>query len=513
MSSPKDFISPPKYSMKAFNGSLNEVFQLQTMLRSQLNFIQNLCVDDKELGIQFDCKEKTGKIKFTEKEILKPLVFNYKGTFNQSIYNLIENELLLRLNSLNRLKETLDTIQQDFNNKRNDYESYIEYLKYNLNSKISFNDFKQEITNYYKNLVKDVDKNIIEETVSKIEEIQYINPNDKFQFGFKNLFEEKKEDIIYYTKKKESEINTIRNKVSDQIIKVSGVITFEKKKSKEIIEIENKINLIVDNCNDIEYKREFHKKLKSLSESESLKEVFYYKELFDSIFIIEKNRKIKQELKSLLINLNKTTIHEKFIEKKSLLTNKINESIDADKVSDTLFENFKRNFESLKLENIKLIEEEGVLEKERLFLKSQMITNLENMGYEVMNDLEVIDFEKSNDFLLKVKGQDNYINLLFREDGSMKYNFQIPENKNNLSVDEVNLKLQEMKLTCDDFNQSVSDLKKMGVELKLKSESEISEKTLMSFTKKTKERLKDKMKSEGSKITQNQNTKQRYLNE
>ena len=102
---------------------------------------------------------------------------------------------------------------------------------------------------------------------------------------------------------------------------------------------------------------------------------------------------------------------------------------------------------------------------------------------------------------------------MFRVDGSMKYNFQIPEYKNDLSVDEKKLKLQEMKLTCDDFNKSVSDLKKMGVDLKLNREQPISEKTLMSFTKKTKERLKDKMKSKDSKTTQTQNTKKRYLNE
>jgi hypothetical protein len=112
------------------------------------------------------------------------------------------------------------------------------------------------------------------------------------------------------------------------------------------------------------------------------------------------------------------------------------------------------------------------------------------MGYEVMDDLEVIDFEKSNDYLLKVKGQDNYMNLMFSEDGAMKYNFQIPENKKDLSFDEKKLKVQEMKMSCDDFNSVISDLRKMGMKLNLNSEQPISEASLMPFTKKTKERLK-----------------------
>ena len=512
MSGPKDYSPPPKYSMKAFNGSLNEIFQLQTKIKSQLDILQSLCVDDKDLGIQFDCKKEIEKIRSTLNELLKPLVFNYKGTFNQATYNKIENEISQRLNSLNKIKEKLDDIEQVFNSKKNDYESYLEYIKYNTNSRISFNDFKQEICNYYANDVKEIDKKIIQETVSKIENIHYSKQNDKFQFGFTNSFEEKKEEIINYTKNRESEINKIRTEVSDQIIKASGAITFEKKKSKGIIEIESKINSLVKNCNDIKYKREYNNKLKSLSESESLKEEYYYKELFDSIYVSEKNRNNKQSLKGLLIDLNYTSIHKKYSEKKTHLSNEINKSIDANRVSDIVLKNFIKDFDSLRLKNSKLIEEEGVLEKERLFLKAQMVTNLENMGYEVMDDLEVIDFEKSNDYLLKVKGQDNYINLMFREDGSMKYNFQIPENKNDLSVDEKKLKLQEMKLTCNDFNKAVSDLKKMGVDLKLNREQPISEKTLMSFTKKTKERLKGKMKSKVSKTSQTQKTKQRYLN-
>ena len=368
MSGPKDYSPPPKYSMKAFSGNLNEVFQLQTRIKSQLVFIQDLYIDDKEFDIRFDCKEDLDKIKSTLNEFLKPLIFNYKGTFNQATYNKIESEISQRLNSLNKLKGKLDNIEQDFDSKKIDYESYLEYIKYNTNSKISFNDFKQEICHYYTSEVKEVDKNIIVETISKIDKVHYMKPNDNFQFGFTNSFEKKKEDIINYTKKKESEINTIRTKVSDQIIKASGAITFEKKKSKSILEIESKINLIVDECNDIDCKREYHKKLKLLSESDSFKEEYYYKELFDSIYVSEKNRKNKQELKSLLIDLNNASINKKYSEKKTRLSNEINKGIDANRVSDVALKNFIKDFDSLRLKNTKLIEEEGVT------LKNLMIT-------------------------------------------------------------------------------------------------------------------------------------------
>jgi hypothetical protein len=68
-----------------------------------------------------------------------------------------------------------------------------------------------------------------------------------------------------------------------------------------------------------------------------------------------------------------------------------------------------------------------------------------------------------------------------------------------------------MKLTCDDFNAAVGDLRKMGMKLKLNSESTISIETLMSLTKKTKIRLKDKLNSDKPNIKQQQTIK-RYLN-
>lgn len=511
MSGPKDYSPPPKYSMNAFNGQLNEVFLLQSQIKKQIIAIKKLLVSNSKLGIHFDCKVDLKQIESQLNQLLKPLVFNYKGTFNQATYNTIETEISERVRLLNTQKQNLDKIERDFFEKENDYNNYLEYIKYNKNSELSFEYFKQNICDYYTTEIKDVNEQIVKDTISKIKNVQYLKANDKFKFGFTSLFEDKKNDIIDYTKKRESEVNLIRTKTSDAIIKEFGAISFEAKIPENILKLQEKIEFLIDSCNDIDFRKKYQTKLKALSESKSLKEEYYFKELKDSIYLAKKNRKNKIELTAILLDINQSQFHNKLILKKTALTKTISDSLNLNKIKDSIVSRIKKDIESLKSKNNKLIEDDGILERERLFLKSQMITTLSNMGYEVMDDLEVIDFEKSDDYLLKVKGQENYINVMFREDGSMKYNFQIPEKKEDLSVDEKKMKLQEMKLTCNDFNAAIGDLGKMGLNLKLNREEPIAEKTLLSFTKKTKERLKDKLKSKQP-STKQQETKKRYLN-
>lgn len=513
MSGPKDYSPPPRYSMSVFNGSLNSIFQLQTQIKTQIKKIESLNVNDSIVNINFDCLADLSSLKNNLNNLLKPLVFNYKGKFDQTAYNKISEEISQRITALNIEKNKLDIIENNFFEKQNDYIQYLEYLKYNEHSEISFNDFKQNISDYYKEDIKDVDKAIIKDTIAKISEVTYNKKNDNFSYGFSTVFESKKEEIIDYTKKKEGEINYIRTQASSKILDVSGSISFEKKQeipSKKVQKWIDNIKVLIENCNESRNKISYRKNLKSLSESKSLKEEYYYKELFDSIYLSEKNRKDKKELLNLISTLNSEDFHLKLVDKKLLLAQRLINLLNNSNIKDSEVSNVKRELNELQLKNQKRIEEDGVLERERLFLKSQVVTTLSNMGYEVMDDLEVIDFEKSNDYLLKVKGQNNYMNLMFREDGSMKYNFQIPENKEDLSVDEKRLKIQEMKMSCDDFNTVISDLRKMGMKLKLNSEQSISESSLMQFTKKTKERLKEKQ-SKSAKNQEQVEMKKRYL--
>jgi hypothetical protein len=493
MSGPKNYSPPSRYSMDVFNGGLNSLFQLQTQIKEQIKKIECLLVNDAANNIKFDCLEDLSKIKEDLNSLLEPLILNYEGRFSQETFNTIQEEIIQRITDLHAQKNKLDIIESDFFEKQNDYDQYLTYVEYNEQSQISLNDFKDKTIESYSEEIEDVDKNTLKETLAEINKVTDPKINDTFSYGFSAIFESKKEEIIEVTKKKEAEINLIRTQKSKGILKPSSDISLEEEKEKVSEEVEKwieKVTVLIENCFDAENKISYRSKLKNLLESKSLKEEYYYKELFDSIYLSEKKRKIKKEISVLLSALNSEDFHANLLSKKQLLGQRLSSLLNKSTIKEIDISGIKRELEALQQKNQLKKEEDAIIERERVFLKSQVVTTLANMGYEVMDDLEVIDFEKSNDYLLKVKGQDNYMNLMFSEDGAMKYNFQIPENKKDLSFDEKKLKVQEMKMSCDDFNSVISDLRKMGMKLNLNSEQPISEASLMPFTKKTKERLK-----------------------
>ncbi|WP_397447424.1 hypothetical protein [Polaribacter sp. R77954] len=505
MSGPKSFNPPERYSIDTFNGSLNDAFQLQTQIKAQIEKIESLLINDTSLDVNLDCQEDLSKIKKDLNALLEPLIFNYEVNFNQQTFDVISAEIIQRITDLHAQKNKLDTIELDFNEKKLDYDQYLSYLKYNEQSEISFNDFKKKISDYYKNAIA-ADKNgVFENTILEIDNIKYTKKSDDFSFGFNAIYEAKKAEIVAYTKNKEAQINNARTKASNKIINLSDGISLKDEKEKIAEEVKNwqeKITSLIDNCNDAASKISYRDKLENLLESKVLKEEYYFKELFDSILLNEKRNTNKKIVFKLLSTLNSEPFHNSLLDKKQVLGKRLSALLNHNNIKDTDVVNMKRELKILQKQSNKRVKEEGVLERERLFLKSQVVSTLSNMGYEVMDDLKVIDFEKSNDYLLKVKGQENYMNLIFREDGSMRYNFQIPENKKELSVDEKNLKLQEMKMSCDDFNIVINDLRKMGLKLNVNSKQPISEASLMQFTKKTKERLKGKQEKSTNKQKQ-----------
>jgi hypothetical protein len=322
MSGPKNYSPPSRYSMDVFNGGLNSLFQLQTQIKEQIKKIECLLVNDAANNIKFDCLEDLSKIKEDLNSLLEPLILNYEGRFSQETFNTIQEEIIQRITDLHAQKNKLDIIESDFFEKQNDYDQYLTYVEYNEQSQISLNDFKDKTIESYSEEIEDVDKNTLKETLAEINKVTDPKINDTFSYGFSAIFESKKEEIIEVTKKKEAEINLIRTQKSKGILKPSSDISLEEEKEKVSEEVEKwieKVTVLIENCFDAENKISYRSKLKNLLESKSLKEEYYYKELFDSIYLSEKKRKIKKEISVLLSALNSEDFHANLLSKKQLL--------------------------------------------------------------------------------------------------------------------------------------------------------------------------------------------------
>jgi hypothetical protein len=230
--------------------------------------------------------------------------------------------------------------------------------------------------------------------------------------------------------------------------------------------------------------------------------------MHDSILDIEKTRKGKAFLNVVISDLNNLSVHSTMKNEHQLLIEQCLLLLNNSGIDKGELDYINRQSELFQVRNNLTLEEDEIKSKERLFLKSQLILLLENQGYVVMDDLQVIDFDKTDDFLLKIKDQENYVNVKFREDGSMRYVFQIPENKEDLSTDQVKNKLHEMHVTCNEFHNILNDLSQMGLRLNVTSEKPIELSSIITVTNQYKEKIKSRPKS----IKREEQFKKKYLN-
>jgi hypothetical protein len=509
MSGPKDYSPPPSYSLKVFDGQLNTIFQLQCQLSTIQDELKLCRVNNIDLNISFDCLKELGEIEDNIRTALKTMVFDYKGVFGQATYDKISAEIDARIKSLDKLVKTCQGIQDEYILKNNDYQSYLKYLELYDSAVLSFTSFKEGILDYFQKNVSKISPKIFLEAQSDIQSVNFSEHKVSFQLGFNSIAENSTNKIVNEVLVKEKEIGQIRIITSDKIIQQFPNNRLPIKKeaiSKDVTAIIKQIEIILKLCPVPEIVSKYRIELERLEQSESLTDIHYYNQIHDSIIKSEKTRELKLGIYNLIKNINDSSFHislaneqEKLIKACLLLIDK--SSIDVREVS-----RVKELMSQLKITSNTIKREADIFEKERLFLKSQIVLSLENMGYEVMDDLEVIDFEKTDDLLLKCNDKSNYLNLKFKKDGSFRYIFQIPEKKESLSVDQINNKLKQMDMTCSDFRHVLSDLGKMGLKIDLRNAKPTSKEYLLSLTENQEKKVKIK-KRESKKIE----LKRKYL--
>lgn len=206
---------------------------------------------------------------------------------------------------------------------------------------------------------------------------------------------------------------------------------------------------------------------------------YYLVELYDDIRLEISDQQNRSELLELEKSLKNQAFHPQLENEIRQTEAQTRKALQRDKIKNDDVLQIKNLMDHLDEKNRILQREDLVAAREREYIKSGLLHVLSEMNYEVARDTQVIDFESENDFLLSIPGQDNFLNLRFDDEGRMLYNFLIPENKTDLSMDEQSVKLSEMEETCNQFRNVLQDLKKQGLDIELQHEIEISEKALV----------------------------------
>jgi len=510
-------MSGPKvvtYTMNAFKGRLKEFMRMQAKL-TQMSFeMQQAEIRDETFNIHFDCKDSYKEISADIEKALTTMVFDYKGSFNQKTHDVILKKINERSKQLSEVISKSEAILSEYHSKQKDYNSFIDYNLFVKNAQSSFAKFKEDVSENTESNFAKKNAMLVEEAKKKYGSILYEHENKTFSWGFDKILEEEKNIIIDHVIVKENQVREIRQELLDKVIAsdTNQKITTPRlkkttKPNDDIIKISKKIELMINSCNEKEVSSKYSDQFNKLKQSESMNDLFFYQELHDRILENENSRRNKLIINDIIAVLNTARFDKTLNQDKKLLLQKAVNLIGNPKVSGKEVKDLQKELDLFYKKNRQALEELEIKKKEQLFVKSQIIMNFENLGYEVMDDLNVIDFEKVDDFYLKAPGQENLLNIKFKEDGSFRYVFQIPEKKEELSVEKQKMRLHEMKTTCDDFSAILVDLKQMGVDIQVKSDKPIELSSMITIP----ETVSSKLKTKKTQTQRKQQLKKLYL--
>jgi len=512
---------PKSYLVSVSDLNLQEIFLLQSQLQTELTIVNEMKVNDKIRGIKFDCKDFLLSKKSETDDLLSDFTIKVSGKINRSLYDDYQNKIKNKVSKLKFFLSILENEKKKFFDKQQDYDSFVGYEEFFQSAISDFNTFRSKVVQYLESYIKDEYPDTFYKAKHAIESVEISVNQSMFEIGFRNKKNDKENEVKHDIKCCEETINNIREETTKLI--VNGVQNNRYKKtelinssasSKNNISVSTEINKktiqikkLIENVSNPSRQKYYYEKLDKLINSHTFNDIFYYIEMYEDIKETEKISKWKEEIHKDLIKLNQIQVHEKCQSFKQNLLQKALSLTKKNKLKTQEFIDFKANLKLFNNKNEKFILDEMRKEKERSFIKSQIVQSLQNQGYEVMSDLQVIDFEEKTDFLFNIPEQNNYLNLRIKPDGSFFYNFLIPENKAKLSIDQKKRKLAEMKTTCSEFKQLIKDLSIKGLNVKISNEKPVSEKGLAEVS----DGHQDIIKSNTQTIEANQIEKKNYL--
>ncbi len=475
-------MSGPKTFAAQMDAALQEIFKLQAELQMRFDELSHMRISDKTRDIEISAAEETENIRERLAEALKAYtipanLFKSEQTIRQEVRN--------RQNELKSLIDRIAIAENQFEQKREDYDAYIEYGQTVQAFKKAVSDRKiAACAIIEKYSVKDQpEKSAL--AVASVDTITLDEPVPPFELNFR--------------KKKKQLFAQLHHKVENTENAIAGIVTkmqpplpvqeTVKKTPAGIDKRVRQINGLIAEAENPHQAYLYKQRLDKLLKSKTFCEEYFYIELIEDIRQTEKTLLLKQAVKKILARLNLASIHPASAHlQRELIANALS-LIEREKIGDNEIQDIEMKAGKFLKQNEMLTSQELIRQKEHQYVKSQIIESLRIRRYEVIEESEVIDFEKESDFLMKIPGQTNFLNLRFNEDGTFLYNFLIPDEKKDLGIGQTQQKLSEMTSTCTDFRTMLTELAAAGLNVGLTQEKEVSESALIRIPAKLKTRL------------------------
>lgn len=502
MSGPKSYVAPPRYSVNVFNGKLSEIFQLQFQVQSLFDELSCAAIHDGRRQIHLDCSAFIDQNRAQLADLVASFSIEHPGTFGQQQYDAYQRQIDARIRQLEQFQRALEEEQRVFRNKREDYQSFCSYQNFYQESAAAFASFKTQVLGYLSAQLQAEQPELCARAADGIQQVQFQHSQAGFAPGFRQELPALKAAIEQQISECEAAINQARTMVSEQLIRSYSGKSLPGNVHMDFVQVNSdpdeaarvqqqiqKITNFISTVGDAQRQEQYRQKLAQLRQSEVLKADYFYIELHDELLHAEQTLQWHQEIFEKLAWLGQNHLPAALVEQKQTLVQAGSSLLAQKRIKSHDREHFWAELSKLEAKAHELELEAAVREKEKQFLKTQVIKALQSLHYQVLDNLTVIDFERESDFLFRIPDQNNYLNLRFNADGSFLYNFLIPDDKTSLSIDQTRQKLREMETTCQEFKQLLTELSAIGLTVQLQKEMPISDKALIQVPKKHQSRI------------------------
>lgn len=480
---------PKSYSAEVVDKHLKVFFMLMGEIETLWDILSQKAINDTKHQISVEGSQMCQALQPLYDEIANP-TFNQSGqVLTQAEFDAFYNQIISTTGKQKLLLQKLNGHLSDFEVMEEAYARYLELDALLQKYKEDFGILKEQLLlNCQAGLQQG---SAADETIRHIKQSEFAYQLPHFDI---NLAQQIEKESTAIQKAFEASRSTLI-KVSQGVkIKHSGDSHSQKVKlvttrtpepetsfnerQKDLIE---KITAELALLNEKNFSPKLTKRLEKLKNEKTDNRDFLLAELYEEVKASNRQLEHRQTLKKTESRLQKKKVLPPLAADLSHLQQMVKKILHKDWIKSSDVATVKEFEAALNKKEVTLQKSLAQKNAEQNFIKSRLIAALQEMNFEVVDDAEVIDLEQTGSWLLRVPGQKNYINLRFDDTGRMLYNFLIPESKNDLSIDDKNLKLAEMEEACNEFKNMLTELQQQGLQVDLKNEIDITEKALISF--------------------------------
>ena len=498
---------PKALSCTEFKKALNDIFRLQHKIQKILNFLKRYKYLNNETGHTLDAEKFLKKNSKTGEKLCQTFRPEYMGTAR-------ENRMLIKhKETLENFLKICEREESQLKKSEQNYESYSKYCKHIQYCKESFQQYQSTAA---KQIEETLSGDMAKNAATAIQEIKFHPTQEHFSETFITIQKQMIDKCNTMNKEALEQIDRIRMKYLDNSLQTAFIAEKPKQgtensfQNQEQYQERQRLLLLlqqrIKQIPDIQVQSNFNQDLNKLITSKTFTDPYFYAELLDEIDLQENNRMKRQELEDMLHTLDEEQqpqslldLIQRFREKTAALLNK-------QKITDASMDSCREEWKSLSDTIHTKIEELAIQERQNMFLKQNLIDGLRALGYRMADETQIIDFTKTDDFILDIPNQENFLNIRFQKNkNDFLYNFLIPEEKGSLDSSQTKIKLNEMQSACDDFKKTLDELSDVGLTCKITRDIPVSEKAILQIPDRIRNMIQ---KTTAATITKD---KQRYL--